>query len=79
MHWIDFQEEPKRHTESADLGTDAAQIRKKKQWEYMEDKDRGLWLPAVVVGHVGAYWIVEMRSVEEVCLVILNALPVGFS
>lgn len=26
MHWIDFQKEPKRHTKSADLGTDAAQI-----------------------------------------------------
>lgn len=31
----------------------------------MEDKDHGLWLPAVVVGHVGAYLIEEMGSLEE--------------
>lgn len=31
----------------------------------MEDKDHGLWLPAVVVGHVGAYFIVEMGSLKE--------------
>lgn len=31
----------------------------------MEDQDLGLWQPALVVGHVGAYFILEINSVEE--------------
>lgn len=31
----------------------------------MEDQDHGLQQPAVVVGHVGAYFILEIKSVEE--------------
>lgn len=31
----------------------------------MEDQDLGLRQPALVVGHVGAYFILEINSVEE--------------
>lgn len=31
----------------------------------MEDQDHGLWQPAVVVWHVGASFILEIKSVEE--------------
>lgn len=31
----------------------------------MEYQDHGLWQPAVVVGHVGAYLILEIKSVED--------------